>query len=138
MSDNDCPVVEMPPAPAPAVADPTPRPPATPTGRPTSRGAAARTALAAAGGGGITPRPPRPPANDAAPPIGGERLLSVEEVAAQLGTTVRFPRRLIEERRIAFVRVGRHVRIAESVLTEYIRANTIIPASCPTRPRSAI
>jgi excisionase family DNA binding protein len=33
-----------------------------------------------------------------------------------LGTGERFIRRLIAERRIAFVKVGRHVRLAESVL----------------------
>ena len=52
----------------------------------------------------------------------GERLLSVSEVAAILSTSERFPRRLIAERRIRFVRVGRHVRIPESVLREFIAA----------------
>jgi excisionase family DNA binding protein len=54
-------------------------------------------------------------------------LLTVEQAAERLGTTVRFPRRLIAERRIAFVRVGRHVRIAESVLEAYIDGNTVQP-----------
>ena len=49
-----------------------------------------------------------------------DRLLSVNEVAERLGTTVYFPRRLVAERRITFVRVGRHVRIPESVLEEFI------------------
>jgi len=40
-----------------------------------------------------------------------ERLLTVAEVAELLGTSERFPRRLIAERRIRFVRIGRHVRI---------------------------
>ncbi|MFI5558968.1 excisionase family DNA-binding protein [Amycolatopsis japonica] len=56
-----------------------------------------------------------------------ERYFNVEQVAKVLGTTVRFPRRLIEERRIEFVKVGRHVRIAESVLAAYIAANTVTP-----------
>jgi excisionase family DNA binding protein len=56
-----------------------------------------------------------------------DRLLSVEQVAERLGTTERFPRRLIEERRIEFVRVGRHVRIKESVLEEYIESRTVRP-----------
>ncbi|MBB1256595.1 excisionase family DNA-binding protein [Streptomyces alkaliterrae] len=56
-----------------------------------------------------------------------ERLLTVQEVAERLGTSVRFPRRLIEERRIAFVKVGRHVRIAESAVASYVRANTVTP-----------
>jgi excisionase family DNA binding protein len=45
-----------------------------------------------------------------------DRLLTVAQVAELLGTTERFPRRLIAERRITFVRVGRHVRIPESAL----------------------
>ena len=57
-----------------------------------------------------------------------ERYLSVREVADRLSTTERFPRRLIEERRIEFKRFGRHVRIAESVLAAYIEACTVAPA----------
>ncbi len=45
-----------------------------------------------------------------------DRLLTVAEAADVLSTTERFPRRLIEQRRIRFVRVGRHVRIPESAL----------------------
>ena len=45
-----------------------------------------------------------------------DRLLTVAQVAELLGTTERFPRRLIAERRIRFVRVGRHVRIPESAV----------------------
>jgi excisionase family DNA binding protein len=56
-----------------------------------------------------------------------ERYLSVAEVAERLGTTERFPRRLIEERRIEFKRFGRHVRIAESVLDAYIESCTVRP-----------
>jgi excisionase family DNA binding protein len=40
---------------------------------------------------------------------------------------VRFPRRLIEERRIEYVKVGRHVRIRESAVNELIAANTVEP-----------
>jgi excisionase family DNA binding protein len=49
-----------------------------------------------------------------------ERLLSVAEAADLLGTTARFPRRLIAERRIRFVRVGRHIRIPESAIGEFV------------------
>lgn len=56
-----------------------------------------------------------------------ERFLSVTEVAEILGTTERFPRRLIEERRIEFKRFGRHVRIAASALNEYIEKCTVAP-----------
>ncbi|MEV6009885.1 helix-turn-helix domain-containing protein [Streptomyces sp. NPDC051976] len=56
-----------------------------------------------------------------------DRLLTVGEVADRLGTGVRFPRRLIEERRITFVKVGRHVRIPESALDAWVLANTVSP-----------
>ena len=54
-----------------------------------------------------------------------EELLTVDEAADRLGTSPRFPRRLITERRIRFVRVGRHVRIPASALAAYIEANTV-------------
>lgn len=56
-----------------------------------------------------------------------EELLSVEDAARFLGTSVRFPRRLIAERRIRFVRVGRHVRISATALQEFIVAGTVEP-----------
>ena len=56
-----------------------------------------------------------------------ERLLTVGQAAELLGTTERFPRRLIAERRIRFVRVGRHVRIPESALAEFIASGTVEP-----------
>jgi excisionase family DNA binding protein len=49
------------------------------------------------------------------------------EVADRLGTSERFPRRLVAERRIRFVRVGRHVRIPESAIDEMIEAGTVEP-----------
>jgi excisionase family DNA binding protein len=48
-------------------------------------------------------------------------------VADRLGTTERFPRRLVAERRIRFVRVGRHVRIPESAVDELIEKGTVEP-----------
>ncbi|WP_431954950.1 excisionase family DNA-binding protein [Actinacidiphila sp. bgisy167] len=57
-----------------------------------------------------------------------DRLLTVEEAAERLGTGIRFVRRLIAERRIAFVKVGRHVRLSETVLTAYIEVHTVQPA----------
>ncbi|KQX37175.1 DNA-binding protein [Streptomyces sp. Root63] len=54
-------------------------------------------------------------------------LLTVDQAAERLGTTTRFPRRLVAERRIAFVKVGSHVRIRASVLETYIEGNTVQP-----------
>ncbi|MFF2074638.1 excisionase family DNA-binding protein [Kitasatospora sp. NPDC058162] len=60
-----------------------------------------------------------------------EQLLNVAQVAKLLGTWEtsgeRFPRRLIEERRITFVKVGRLVRIPASAVAELIAANTVQP-----------
>lgn len=55
------------------------------------------------------------------------RLLTVDEAAERLGTSTRFPRRLIAERRITFVRVGRHVRIPEAAIEEMIASGTVEP-----------
>lgn len=56
-----------------------------------------------------------------------ERLVTVTEAAKLLGTSVRFPRRLISERRIRFVHVGRHVRIPVSALEEFVADGTVEP-----------
>ncbi|QNP64133.1 excisionase family DNA-binding protein [Streptomyces genisteinicus] len=56
-----------------------------------------------------------------------DRLLTVNQVVERLGTGLRFPRWLIEERRITFVKVGRHVRIPESAVEEYVSAHTVAP-----------
>ncbi|MDA0564937.1 helix-turn-helix domain-containing protein [Streptomonospora sp. S1-112] len=55
------------------------------------------------------------------------RLLTVAQVAERLNTSERYPRRLIEERRITFVKLGRHVRIPESALDEFIAAGLVEP-----------
>ncbi len=56
-----------------------------------------------------------------------EQLLTVAEVAELLRTSERFPRRLIAERRIRFTRIGRHVRIPESALREFIESGLVEP-----------
>jgi excisionase family DNA binding protein len=66
-----------------------------------------------------------------------ERLLTVSEAAELLGTTERFPRRLISERRIRFVRAGRHVRIPESALREFINAGMVEPVTMTRKGRVA-
>ncbi|MGH3828102.1 MAG: helix-turn-helix domain-containing protein [Pseudonocardiaceae bacterium] len=56
-----------------------------------------------------------------------DRMLRVDEAAEFLGTGERFVRRLIEERRIEFTKIGRHVRIRRAVLLAFIAANTVPP-----------
>lgn len=60
-----------------------------------------------------------------------ERLLTLDEAADLLGTGLRFTRRLIAERRITFVKVGRHVRIPNAALAEFIEAATVHPTQAP-------
>jgi excisionase family DNA binding protein len=54
-----------------------------------------------------------------------DTLLSVEQAAERLGTRVRFVRRLVFERRIAYVKLGRHVRITGRDLDAYIAAGRV-------------
>ena len=58
-----------------------------------------------------------------------DTLLSMEQAAERLGTSVRFVRRLIAERRIAYMKLGRHVRIAESDLINYVAVGRVEPTS---------
>ncbi len=61
-------------------------------------------------------------------------LLTVEAAAERLSTSPRFIGRLIAERRIEFVRVGRHVRISESALANFIDVGRVEPlTTTPTR-----
>lgn len=55
---------------------------------------------------------------------GIDRLLTLEEAAELLGTKPRFTRR-----RIRFARVGRHIRIPESALREFINAGMVEPVT---------
>ncbi|RBY81685.1 excisionase [Geodermatophilus sp. TF02-6] len=53
-------------------------------------------------------------------PVAPTELLTIEQAAAHLGTGERFVRRLISQRRIPFVKLGRHVRLERSALDEFI------------------
>jgi excisionase family DNA binding protein len=57
----------------------------------------------------------------------GGRLLTVPEAAEYMNTTVRFVRRLIAERRVAFVKLGRHVRLSMTDLDDFVRAGRVEP-----------
>jgi excisionase family DNA binding protein len=67
-----------------------------------------------------------------------ERLLTVGQVAELLSTTERFSRRLIAERRIRFVRVGRYARIPESALVKFIEAGLVEPVPASTHRRAGL
>jgi excisionase family DNA binding protein len=62
-----------------------------------------------------------------------DRLLTVEEAAERLGTSTRFVRRLVAERRIAYVKVGRHVRLDPTDVEAFIAASRV-----EVRPSSVV
>ena len=66
-----------------------------------------------------------------------DRLLTVDEAAERLGTTTRFVRRLVAERRIAYVKVGRHVRLDPADVEAFIAARRVAvrPSSVAALPR---
>lgn len=55
------------------------------------------------------------------------KYLTVLETAEYLNTSERFVRRLIAGRRIAFHRVGRHVRLAVADLEAFVQAGRVEP-----------
>jgi excisionase family DNA binding protein len=50
-------------------------------------------------------------------------LLTVDQAAERLGATTRFIRRLRAERRIAVIKLGKHIRIDSNDLDAYIEAS---------------
>ncbi|WP_370652714.1 helix-turn-helix domain-containing protein [Frankia sp. Cj5] len=54
-----------------------------------------------------------------------DKILTVAQVADTMGTSVRFVRRLIAERRIAFHHLGRHVRLRASDVEAFINAGRV-------------
>lgn len=55
-------------------------------------------------------------------------LLTVAQAGDYLGTGERFVRRLITERRISFVKLGKHVRLQRSALDAFVESGRV-----PTR-----
>ena len=68
-----------------------------------------------------------------------DSLLTVDEAAEAMGTSARFIRRLIAERRIAYAKLGRHIRIAQDDLDAFIAGGRVEAGSSAgsSRRRSA-
>lgn len=71
------------------------------------------------------------PRSGAIAPTVAEILLTVDDAAERLGTSTRFVRRLVAERRIRYTKLGRHVRIAETDLEAFIAAGVVEPMPRP-------
>ena len=52
-------------------------------------------------------------------------LMTVEQAGEYLGTGTRFVRRLITERRISFVRIGKYVRLERATLDAFVDAGRV-------------
>ncbi len=54
-----------------------------------------------------------------------DELLTIEQAGEYLGTGGRFVRRLIAQRRVAYVKLGKYVRLQRSVLDAFIEAGRV-------------
>jgi excisionase family DNA binding protein len=59
------------------------------------------------------------------PTLNPDRLLTVAETADYLNCSVRMIRRIVAERRVPFVRIGRHVRFRVSALEDFLQAGSV-------------
>jgi excisionase family DNA binding protein len=59
------------------------------------------------------------------PHAGADELLTPSQAGDYLCTGERFVRRLIAERRIDYVKLGRHVRVQRSALDAFIRSGRV-------------
>ncbi len=61
-------------------------------------------------------------------------LLTVDQAAERLGTSPRFIRRLIAEKRIEYVKLGGwHVRIEDTILDDFVDSGRVYPQMPPRR-----
>jgi excisionase family DNA binding protein len=60
-------------------------------------------------------------------------LLDIDALAARLGVTARFVRRLVEERRVPYVKIGRLVRFDPVEVERWIDTARVEPARLPSR-----
>lgn len=53
-------------------------------------------------------------------------LMDIDDVAERLSVSPRFVRRLVEERRITFLKIGRHVRFDRSDVERWIESQRVV------------
>ncbi|MEU4788163.1 helix-turn-helix domain-containing protein [Micromonospora tulbaghiae] len=59
-------------------------------------------------------------------------LLTIEEAASRIGMSVRYVRRAVAERQIAFHRLGRSIRIDPVDLAAFVHAGRVEPMTAET------
>jgi excisionase family DNA binding protein len=62
------------------------------------------------------------------PPVPSAPLIDINQAAARLGVTPRFVRRLVDERRIPFHKIGKFVRFDPADVDRYIVRGRVEPA----------
>ncbi len=60
-----------------------------------------------------------------APLVDSSQLLTIDQAAEYLGTGQRFVRRLISERRIPYIKLGKHVRLERCALDAFVAAGQV-------------
>ncbi len=56
-------------------------------------------------------------------------MFTAQEAAQKMGVQERMVRRLVAERRIEFIKVGKHVRISEEAIQQFLQAGTVAKQS---------
>ena len=56
-------------------------------------------------------------------------VYTTKQAAEKLGVGERMIRRLIAERRIEFIKVGKHVRISDEAIQQFLQAGTVAKQS---------
>lgn len=74
-------------------------------------------------------RPSTRPAPGAAPPAPMGDVLTVEQAADRMNMSVRYVRRLVADRRIAFHRIGRSIRLMATDVDAHVAAGRVEPLS---------
>jgi excisionase family DNA binding protein len=65
----------------------------------------------------------------------GTVLLDKDELAARLGVSERFVRRLVEERRIPYLKIGRIIRFDPAEIDRWLTPQRVEPRPTFTLPR---
>jgi excisionase family DNA binding protein len=60
--------------------------------------------------------------------VSAPALLDIDALAGRLGVNARFVRRLVEERRIPFLKIGKFVRFDPVAIDTWIQSNRVEPA----------
>ena len=77
------------------------------------------------------------PVKDLRRPVSPAPLLDIPALALRLGTSVRFVRRLVDERRIPYLKIGRLVRFDPAEVEAWV-AGTRVQPSPPWNRRAPI